>query len=228
MSKELRCMLYGVLKDIWALFVIAGGLIILTLLSQRWGEATIIEIYNAMFFLFPILLGVLVLPGIMTYMLVNLQFGADRKTMYYAVEIVLNFILLTSWVVSIGMNQFSMIMYQGRESCNWSISIQQWVAILLVGVLACKFTQHIGYTNVDKDKMKNIVVKATTIGVLCCVMCIGFFVGIRLDVSRIALLERMVNFLNQVVVSMGIIGVMVVAIGVLIRKNYFLFMKLEV
>ncbi len=224
MNSEMRGTSIWLGVNVKAMVIITMLLVFLTIITGgNHASDGLIAMYNKMYFI--MLPGIaIVLPyQVYTMILIQLQFGASRKSLFHATEIGLFLIFIFITVCVVAMNAYSAQVYGMIEPEIWNVSPLEWVYVFMISCLFCKTMQRGVYKG-----MKSL----STFGKFKW----GFVGGIFLGIMIITMLAMRGTFEITpdpsqtliTVISIVFFIVTGVIIAILHHSNYRLFMKMEV
>lgn len=199
-------------------------LIIITLLVD--GETpghSILRVYNEIYIIVLPIYALAIPISALPILKANLQFGASRRELFYAIEITSGIVLVACALMVVGMNAFSRTIYDVVDTQVWNISALKWIFYFLNCKLLWVSSQRATYG--PKGAMtKSRTFKWTFVGVLYVVSIIFTYV-----MTRATLEISPAPSANVVcVISAAVFVVMCIVIALVQRSNYRVFMKMEV
>lgn len=225
MNSEFRSNRVWCVQQIIVLTAITAILLMLTLLfdgaSFRYG---ILRMYHLIYILIPLVMIGILPPTTCSFVCINLQFGANRKSLFYATELATGLLLLVSIFFAIGMNAFSTTIYRDETlSTNWDISILQWCYLIVLALLIWKTSQRISYQPIgNMTTGTRIKIVATT--VMFVILSLAYLFCIRTGFLSILEISAPILYLISGIIF-TLSGVIIVLLQ---RSNYRLFTKMEV
>lgn len=199
-------------------------LIILTLLidGNNPGDG-IVRVYNEIYIMVLPIYALVIPLSIRPILRVNLQFGANRKELFYATEIASGIVLVACAMMVVGMNMFSREIYGVVDAGVWEISTRKWIFYFLGSKLLWVSSQSATYAwNEVVSKFR--MFKWGVIGMLYILSIIVTLVMMRMT------LEISPTPSTNVVrgVSVAAFVMICIVIALVQRSNYRVFMKMEV
>ncbi len=225
MSNEFRSNCIWCIHQLIALTAITAILLILTLLFDGSAfQYGILRMYHLIYILLPLVIIGILPPATCNYACMNLQFGANRRSIFYAMELANGMLLLVSILFAIGMNAFSTTIYRDETlSTNWDISILQWCYLIVLALLIWKTSQRISYQPIG-NMTTGIRIKIVATTVMYVILSLAYLFCIRTGFLSILEISTPILYLISGIIF-TLSGVIIVLLQ---RSNYRLFMKMEV
>ncbi len=229
MNSEMRSTMIWVRTHLIVLSIVCFGLIFITFLvdGRNPGDG-IIKIYNLMFILF-----IMIIAGTFPltagpYIDTNIQFGANRKQLFWANEIATGIIIVISFLAAIGMNFFGDFIYGANDQELWQVTPEEWLYLFIGMLLIWKMSQRESYALAQSTTIINISgfvafkeCLIIGIGTGMCGMSLAVIRGIITVEPPIS--SNIINVLYSVVLILMCVGILILE-----HKSYRLFMKAEV
>lgn len=225
MSDELKGIIRSTKMPITVLIVITLILIIFTIMcDMNAPQRSIIWAYNIMYCYVMYFIVILFSIEVWQYTLASLQFGANRRTLFYAIETMGLFVSMLSLLLCIGMNEFGKLIYGILGMEAWEMSIIAYIVLWMENMLLLKVVQYPLYKkNQDEEKNSRRKIILYFIGLI-------YFNNITLVIIKSSALFFTVTI--NPILKTSLLLILTIVSGVMIvyfyRKNYQLFMQREV